>query len=64
MKDERNHYDAVELEQQICGSVVNNSLLWEKTRPILPPLVGLTAGWQADKIWVDFKIFKIYMCEN
>ena len=34
-----------------------------KTGPILPPLVGLTAGWLAgrlaDEIRVDFEIFKI-----
>ena len=36
--------------------------LREKTGPILPPLVGLTAdrqgGWLADKIWENFKTFK------
>ena len=30
-----------------------------KTSPILPPLVGLMAGRQADDIRVSFEIFKI-----
>ena len=37
--------------------------LWEKIGPIFPLLVGLMAdrqtGWLADKIWENFKIFKI-----
>ena len=34
------------------------SELREKTGFMLLPLVGLTAGWLADEMWVDFKIFK------
>ena len=30
-----------------------------KIGPILPPLLGLMAGRQADKMWVRFKTFKI-----
>ena len=33
-------------------------LLLQKTGPICLALVGLKAGWQADKIWADFKILK------
>ena len=39
------------------------SALWEKTGPMLLPLVGLTAGWLAgrlaDEMGVDFEILKI-----
>ena len=43
------------------------SALWEKTGPMLLPLVGLTAGWLSgwlavwltDEMRVDFEIFKI-----
>ena len=35
------------------------SALREKTGPMLLRLVGLTAGWLADEMRVDFKIFKI-----
>ena len=34
------------------------SALSEKAGPVLLLLVGLTAGWLADEMWVDFKIFK------
>ena len=33
--------------------------LWEKTGPICLVLVGLMAGWQANKIGMNCKIFKI-----
>ena len=35
------------------------SVMCEKIGPILPPLVGLTAGKLADEIWVDFEILKL-----
>ena len=39
------------------------SALWEKTGPMLLPLVGLMAGWLAgwlaDEMGVDFEILKI-----
>ena len=40
------------------------SALSEKAGPVLLPLVGLTAGWLADKMRVDFKIFKILYRPN
>ena len=35
------------------------SALSEKAGLVLLPLVGLTAGWLADEMRVDFEIFKI-----
>ena len=34
--------------------------MWENIGLILPALVALTAGRLAEKIWVDFKNYKIY----
>ena len=59
MKDKRTHYGTVDKsEQQICGSTVIFCIV-RNTGPMFPPLVGLMAGRQADKIRVYFKFLKI-----
>ena len=48
------------------GSVIAHrySALSEKAGLVLLPLVGLTAGWLADEMRVDFEIFKILYRPN
>ena len=54
MKDKMTHYDSMDKQQQICGSVSVFCIV-RKTGTML---LGLTAGWLADKVQVDFEIFK------
>ena len=54
--------DESSAEQQVCVSA-SITFVVRKTGPILLVLVGLTGGREVgrkrDKIWVDFKSFKI-----
>ena len=46
------------MEQQICVSELIFYIV-RKIGPIIPPLVGITAGREADEIPVDFEILKL-----
>ena len=58
MKDERTHHCTINRNNR---SVLARrySVLWEKIGTILLPLVGLTAGRQANEMRVGLEIFKI-----
>ena len=59
-KDERTHHGA--MDQTLIGTTdlcKRVDILYCKKGPTLPPLVGLTAGREADEIWVDFEILKL-----
>ena len=61
MNDQRISYgaeDKYSLVQQSCVNTVI-TLIKRKTGPIHLVLVGIMAGWQADKIGMSCKIFKI-----
>ena len=61
MNDQRTSYgteDSHSSVQQICVYTVIVFIV-RKTGLICQVLVGLTAGWQADKTGMSYKIFKI-----
>ena len=60
MKDKRNRHGAVgklSSEQHFCKS----ALLCEISGALHLAKPGLTAGWQADEIQVNFEIFKSWL---
>ena len=68
MKDEKTHYSTVDeslSEQHICGRasifciVRKNWAYAPTTSGSYSRQAGWLAGWLADEMWVDFKIFKI-----
>ena len=52
------------LEQQICDGTLISYIVRKKWPYIFPPLVGLIVGRLAERIQVDFKIFKFPTCET